>query len=78
MLKANPNGYAQQLQFTGLQYTHALSEWLAKNAKLALLNDAAQSNTPKASDLVKQKKGVIPSLLKQPVLSSSALPSHPR
>ncbi len=56
MLKANPNGCALQLQFAELQYTTALSEWLAKNARLALLKGAAQSNTPKASDLVKQKK----------------------
>jgi sulfate adenylyltransferase subunit 2 len=77
MLKANPKGYALQLQFAGLQYTPALSEWLAKNARLALLKSVPQSNNPKTIDLVKQKS-VMPSFLKKPVISSSTTSSHPR
>jgi len=65
------------LQFAGLQYTPALSEWLAKNSKLALLKSASQSNAPKDSGLAKQKN-VMPSPLKQPFISSSTTPSHPR
>lgn len=77
MLAANPNGYALQLKFAGLQYTPVLSEWLAKNAKLVLLKSASLSNGPKDNGLAKQNRTITPPL-KQPVISSSTTSSHPR
>lgn len=75
MLKANLKGYALQLQFAGLHYTPALSEWLTKNSELTLVKSSSQSNTPKHRDLVKQKN-VVPPPHKHSVISSSIATSH--
>lgn len=77
MLAANPAGYALQLHFAGLQYAPALSGWLAKNTSLILLKNTSQNEASKDNCFAKQKK-IIPFPLKQPVMSSSTISSHPR
>jgi sulfate adenylyltransferase subunit 2 len=55
MLKANPKGYALQLQFAGLKYTPALSTWLVKNVKKVLVKSASQNQSSDVINPVDQK-----------------------
>lgn len=70
MLKTNPKGYALQLQFAGLQYTPALSAWLAKNANMVLLKSTSEITTSNLINPV-DRNTATPFRPKQSALSSS-------